>query len=227
MVDMAHVAGLIAAGEYPTPIPYADFVTTTTHKTLRGPRAGLILCRAQYAEAIDKAMMPGIQGGPLMHVIAAKAVCLKEASQPGFKAYQQQIRKNARALAEGLTAGGLRLVTGGTDNHLMLVDLTPLGVTGKECEELLEDIGVTCNKNQIPFDPRPPLVTSGVRLGVPAVTSRGMCEDDMHAIAEIITTAIKERNHRGELTKLHARVDELCTRFPLYENAPLFGAPVK
>ncbi|MDQ3815215.1 MAG: serine hydroxymethyltransferase, partial [Armatimonadota bacterium] len=227
MVDMAHVAGLVAAGEYPSPMPHADFVTTTTHKTLRGPRAGLILCKAQYAQAIDKAMMPGIQGGPLMHVIAAKAVCLKEALQPGFKIYQQQIRKNAQALAGGLIVGGLRLVTGGTDNHLVLVDLTPAGITGKECEELLERIGVTCNKNQIPFDPRPPLVTSGVRLGVPALTSRGMKEDEMRAIAEIITTTVKERENAGTLAQQHQRVEELCSRFPLYESAPLYGAPVK
>ena len=224
MVDMAHVAGLVAAGEYPSPVPHAHFVTTTTHKTLRGPRAGLILCTAEHATAVDKAIMPGIQGGPLMHIIAAKAVCLKEALQPGFKTYQQQIRKNAHALAEGLTAGGLRLVTGGTDNHLMLVDLTPAGVTGKECEELLESIGVTCNKNQIPFDPRPPLVTSGVRLGTPALTSRSMCEPEMAAVAEIITQAIQSRADEAKLTELRTRVRDLCARFPLYEDAPLFGA---
>ncbi|HVF09902.1 MAG TPA: serine hydroxymethyltransferase [Abditibacteriaceae bacterium] len=224
MVDMAHVAGLVAAGEYPSPVPHAHFVTTTTHKTLRGPRAGLILCTAEYATAVDKAIMPGIQGGPLMHIIAAKAVCLQEALQPGFKTYQQQIRKNAHALAEGLTAGGLRLVTGGTDNHLMLVDLTPAGVTGKECEELLESIGVTCNKNQIPFDPRPPLVTSGVRLGTPALTSRAMCEPEMTAIAAIITEAITNRADETKLSGLRGRVHELCARFPLYESTPLFGA---
>jgi glycine hydroxymethyltransferase len=173
---------------------------------------------------VDKAIMPGIQGGPLMHIIAAKAVCLKEALQPGFKTYQQQIRKNAHALAEGLTAGGLRLVTGGTDNHLMLVDLTPAGVTGKECEELLESIGVTCNKNQIPFDPRPPLVTSGIRLGTPALTSRGMKEPEMQAIAEIITSAVSSRADEAKLEELRGRVRELCTRFPLYEDAPLYGA---
>jgi len=226
MVDMAHVAGLVAAGEYPSPVPHAHFVTTTTHKTLRGPRAGLILCTAEHATAVDKAIMPGIQGGPLMHVIAAKAVCLKEALQPGFKTYQQQIRKNAHALAEGLVAGGLRLVTGGTDNHLVLVDLTPAGITGKECEELLESIGVTCNKNQIPFDPRPPLVTSGVRLGVPALTSRGMLEAEMRAIAEIITTVVHERDNETTLSRQKERVKELCARFPLYEGAPLYGAPM-
>ncbi|MBV9864704.1 MAG: serine hydroxymethyltransferase [Abitibacteriaceae bacterium] len=227
MVDMAHVAGLVAAGEYPSPVPHADFVTTTTHKTLRGPRAGLILCRSQYASAVDKAILPGIQGGPLMHVIAAKAVCLKEALQPGFKTYQQQIRKNARALAEGLIAGGVRLVSGGTDNHLMLVDLTPANITGKDCENLLEHIGVTCNKNQIPFDPAPPAVSSGIRLGTPAVTSRSMKEPEMQAIAEIITGAIGNRDNTAKLDELHRRVDDLCARFPLYESTPLFGAPVK
>lgn len=224
MVDMAHVAGLVAAGEYPSPVPHADFVTTTTHKTLRGPRAGLILCREQFGAAVDKAILPGIQGGPLMHVIAAKAVCLKEALQPGFKTYQQQIRKNASALADALTAGGLRLVTGGTDNHLMLVDLTPADITGKDCETLLEHIGVTCNKNQIPFDPRSPAVSSGIRLGTPAVTSRGMKEPEMQAIGEIITGAIQHRNDQATLDRLHQRVDDLCSRFPLYETAPLFGA---
>jgi glycine hydroxymethyltransferase len=224
MVDMAHVAGLVAAGEYPNPVPHADFVTTTTHKTLRGPRAGLILCKAQYAQAIDKAIMPGLQGGPLMHVIAAKAVCFGEALQPGFKIYQQQIRKNAHAMAEGLVEGGLRLVTGGTDNHLMLVDLTPAEVTGKEGEELLESVGITCNKNQIPFDPRPPLVTSGVRLGTPAVTSRGMKEDEMRQIADIIVQAVKARGDEMALLKLSKRVDEICARFPLYEGAPLYGS---
>jgi len=227
MVDMAHVAGLVAAGEYPSPVPVADFVTTTTHKTLRGPRAGLILCKEKYASAIDKAIMPGIQGGPLMHVIAAKAVCFGEALLPGFKTYQQQIRRNAHAMAEGLVEGGLRLVTGGTDNHLMLVDLTPAEVTGKEGEELLESVGITCNKNQIPFDPRPPLVTSGVRLGVPAVTSRGMKESEMREIASIITDTFKQRSDEMALLKLSKRVDELCARFPLYEGAPLFGAEEK
>jgi glycine hydroxymethyltransferase len=217
MVDMAHVAGLIAAGEYPSPVPYADFVTTTTHKTLRGPRAGLILCKKEWAEKVDKAIMPGIQGGPLMHVIAAKAVCFKEALQPEFKAYQQQIRKNASALAEGLIEGGLRLVTGGTDNHLMLVDLTPADITGKEAEELLESVGVTCNKNQIPFDPRPPLVTSGVRLGTPAMTTRGFKENEMREVASIITAAIKARADESTLQSLRARVAKLCADFPLYQ----------
>jgi glycine hydroxymethyltransferase len=225
MVDMAHVAGLVAAGEYPNPVPHAHFVTTTTHKTLRGPRAGLILCKAEFAAAIDKAIMPGIQGGPLMHAIAGKAVCFGEALQPGFKEYQRQIRKNADALAAGLIEGGLRLVTGGTDNHLVLVDLTPAGVTGKEGEHLLESIGVTCNKNQIPFDPKPPLVTSGVRLGVPAITSRGLKEAELTEVANIITETFKQKDNEAELDKLRARVASLCERFPLYEGAPLFGAP--
>ena len=227
MVDMAHVAGLVAAGEYPSPLPHADVVTTTTHKTLRGPRAGLILCREELATKIDKAIMPGIQGGPLMHVIAAKAVCFHEALQPGFKTYQQQVRKNASALADSLMQNGLRLVTDGTENHLMLADVTPAGITGKEAEELLESVGVTCNKNQIPFDPRPPLVTSGIRLGTPAVTSRGMKEDEMKSIGEIITTAIKDREDAAQLSQLRERVRELCEAFPLYEGAPLYGATGK
>jgi glycine hydroxymethyltransferase len=224
MVDMAHVAGLVAAGEYPSPVPHAQFVTTTTHKTLRGPRAGLILCKAEFAEAIDKAIMPGIQGGPLMHVIAAKAVCFKEAMRPEFKLYQQQVRKNASAMAEGLVEGGLRLVTGGTENHLMLVDLTPAEVTGKEAEKLLEDVHITCNKNQIPFDPRPPLVTSGIRLGTPAVTSRGMQEAEMREIADIIVSAVRQRDDEAAKSTLRDRVAALCSRFPLYEGAPLTGS---
>ena len=217
MVDMAHVAGLVAAGEYPNPVPHADVVTTTTHKTLRGPRAGLILCKSEHALAIDKAIMPGIQGGPLMHVIAAKAVCLKEAMEPGFKDYQHQIRLNASALADGLIAGGLRLVTGGTDNHLVLVDLTPADITGKDAEALLEHVGITCNKNQIPFDPRPPLVTSGVRLGVPALTTRGLKEPEMGAIADIICEAVKKRGDEEELQLLQTQVAQICERFPLYQ----------
>ena len=228
LVDMAHVAGLVAAGEYPSPVPHAHFVTTTVHKTLRGPRAGLILCKAEFAEAIDKAIMPGVQGGPLMHVIAAKAICFKEALSPGFKEYQRQIRKNANALAEGLIAGGLRLVSGGTDNHLVLVDLTPADITGKDGEHLLESIGVTCNKNQIPFDPRSPFVTSGVRLGVPALTSRGFKEDDLREVASIITTAFKVRDDEAQLQKLRERVADLCAKFPLYEaGSSLYGSPVK
>jgi glycine hydroxymethyltransferase len=191
-------------------------VTTTTHKTLRGPRAGLILCKSEHATAIDKAIMPGIQGGPLMHVIAAKAVCLKEAFKPEFKEYQRQIRLNASALADGLIAGGLRLVTGGTDNHLVLVDLTPADITGKDAEALLEHVGITCNKNQIPFDPRPPLVTSGVRLGVPALTTRGLKEEEMGMIADIICQTVKKRDDQEELEILQSQVAQICERFPLY-----------
>lgn len=216
LVDMAHVAGLVAAGEYPSPVPYADFVTTTTHKTLRGPRAGLILCKQEWAEKIDKAIMPGIQGGPLMHIIAAKAICFGEALKPEFKTYQQQIRKNANALAEGLIAGGLRLVTGGTENHLVLVDLTPADITGKDAEHLLESVGVTCNKNQIPFDPRSPFVTSGVRLGTPAMTTRGFKEEEMREVAAIITQTLKSREDEAALGALRERVAKLCAAFPLY-----------
>jgi glycine hydroxymethyltransferase len=217
MVDMAHVAGLVAAGEYPSPVPHAHFVTTTTHKTLRGPRAGLILCQQEYAEKIDKAIMPGIQGGPLMHIIAAKAICFHEALQPEFKTYQKQIKKNASTLAAGLVEGGLRLVTGGTDNHLMLVDLNPADITGKDAEHLLETVGVTCNKNQIPFDPRPPLVTSGIRLGTPAVTTRGFKEEEMSEVANIITSAIHSRDNESTLASLRERVAKLCAAFPLYQ----------
>ncbi len=228
LVDMAHVSGLVAAGEYPSPVPHADFVTTTVHKTLRGPRAGLILCKAQYAEAIDKAIMPGIQGGPLMHVVAARAICFKEALTEGFREYQRQIRRNADALAAGLIEGGLRLVTGGTENHLVLVDLTSADITGKAGEHLLESIGVTCNKNQIPFDPRSPFVTSGVRLGTPALTSRGMKEAEFTEIASIITTTFKVRDDEAELQKLRERVATLCANFPLYEaGSTLYGSPVK
>ncbi len=228
LVDMAHVAGLVAAGEYPSPVPHADFVTTTTHKTLRGPRSGLILCRAQFAEAIDKAIMPGGQGGPLMHAVAGKAVCFAEAMTDGFKEYQRQIRRNANVLAAGLIEGGLRLVTGGTDNHLVLVDLTPADITGKDGEHLLESIGVTCNKNQIPFDPRSPFVTSGVRLGVPALTSRGMKEAEMKQVAQVITDTFKYRDDAAKLDSLREIVAELCNNFPLYESSStLYGSPVK
>ena len=216
MVDMAHVAGLVAAGEYPSPIPHADFVTTTTHKTLRGPRAGLILCKQEWAERIDKAIMPGIQGGPLMHVIAAKAVCFREALRPEFKQYQKQIRLNAHALAEGLVAGGLRLVTGGTDNHLMLVDMTPAEITGKDAENLLGEVHITCNKNQIPFDSRSPFVTSGIRLGTPALTTRGMGEAEMSEVADIIVSTIHGRGDEGVKEQSRARVKALCAAFPLY-----------
>lgn len=216
MVDMAHIAGLVAAGIHPSPVPYADFVTTTTHKTLRGPRGGMILCKQKYAAAIDKAVFPGIQGGPLMHVIAAKAVAFKEALSPEFKTYQSQIVANAKALAEALTGCGFNLVSGGTDNHLMLVDLRNKNITGKEAEHILDSIGVTVNKNTIPFDPASPFVTSGIRIGTPAATSRGMDEQAMRKIAEIIDTAISQRDNPAGLDKARDMVRELCGKFPLY-----------
>jgi len=216
MVDMAHIAGLVAAGLHPNPVPYADFVTTTTHKTLRGPRGGMILCPSEWAARIDKAVFPGTQGGPLMHVIAAKAVCLKEAMSEEFATYQQNIVKNARALASGLIAHGFRLVSGGTDNHLMLVDVKAKGMTGKVAEELLEAVNITANKNTIPFDTEKPTVTSGIRLGTPAVTSRGLQEQDMYEVAQAINLAL---NHpEDDQKKLEAReiVARLCQKYPLY-----------
>lgn len=214
MVDMAHIAGLVAAGLHPNPIPYAHFVTTTTHKTLRGPRGGLILCDEEHAKMIDKAIFPGIQGGPLMHVIAAKAVCFKEALEPEFKGYQEQIIKNAQALANGLMAKGLRIVSGGTDNHVMSLDVRSMNVTGKEAEHLLDEVGITCNKNTIPFDPASPNVTSAVRLGTPAVTTRGMKEMDMEEIADIIYCALKD--FEGNKDKCAQRVKNLLDKYPLY-----------
>jgi len=216
MVDMAHIAGLVAAGFHPSPVGFADVVTTTTHKTLRGPRGGLILCGAQYAQAIDKAIFPGIQGGPLMHVIAAKAAAFKEALQPAFKAYQGQIVKNAQTLARALTAKGFRLVSGGTDNHLMLLDLRNKGITGKEAEHLLDEAGVTVNKNTIPFDPQSPFVTSGVRIGTPAVTTRGMKEPEMQKIAEIIDCVITHRERADKQEEAIRLVRELSAAFPLF-----------
>lgn len=216
MVDMAHIAGLVAAGLHPNPVPYSEVVTTTTHKTLRGPRGGMILCRGEYAAAIDRAVFPGTQGGPLMHVIAAKAVCLKEAMTEEFRRYQEQIVRNAQALAEGLKKRGFRLVSGGTDNHLMLVDLRPQNLTGKVAEKLLDEVRITVNKNTIPFDPQGPMVTSGIRLGTPALTSRGMKEAEMEVVAEAISLVL----HAPEDTTVHERVrgmvKELCERFPLY-----------
>ncbi|MBR2571460.1 MAG: serine hydroxymethyltransferase [Clostridia bacterium] len=214
MVDMAHIAGLVAAGEHQNPVPYADVVTTTTHKTLRGPRGGMILCREGLAKAIDKGIFPGTQGGPLMHVIAAKAVCLGEAMTEEFKAYQHQIILNARALAQSLLSKGLKLVSGGTDNHLMLVDLTGTGVTGKDLERMLDRANITANKNTIPFDTLSPYVTSGIRLGTPAVTTRGMKEAEMQAIGEWIARMVQEGESAVEPVK--AQVLELCRRFPLY-----------
>ncbi len=216
MVDMAHIAGLVAAGYHPSPVPHADIVTTTTHKTLRGPRGGMILCRAQYAKAIDKAIFPGIQGGPLMHVIAAKAVSFKEALSEEFRRYQGQIVKNAQALAERLKQNGFTLVSGGTDNHLMLVDLQAQKITGKQAEHLLDEVGVTVNKNAIPNDPASPMVTSGIRVGVPAVTSRGMTEQDMVVIGDIISMTLTRPEDEETQAKARSMVAELCRKYPLY-----------
>lgn len=214
MVDMAHVAGLVATGLHSNPVPYADFVTTTTHKTLRGPRGGMILCKKEHAAIIDKAIFPGIQGGPLMHVIAAKAVSFLEALQPEFKEYQKQVLKNADALAKALQNKGFKIVSGGTDNHLLLVDLRTMDITGKDAERLLDEIGVTCNKNTIPFEETSPFITSGIRLGTPAVTTRGMVEEDMEAIAEIIYITLKDfEANKEEAAK---KVDELLGKYPLY-----------
>ena len=218
MVDMAHFAGLVAAGLHPNPVEYADIVTTTTHKTLRGPRGGMILCKEEYAKAIDKAVFPGIQGGPLMHVIAAKAVALGEALQPEFKVYAEQVIKNAKVLAAELIAKGLTIVSGGTDTHVMLVDVRNTGLTGKEVEHLLDEIGITANKNTIPFDPASPFVTSGVRLGTPALTTRGLKEDDMKKIADIIATVLQNPEDTAKHQDAAKRVAALCEKYPLYPN---------
>ncbi len=215
-VDMAHIAGLVAAGLHTSPVPYADFVTTTTHKTLRGPRGGLILCREEWGAKIDKAIFPGIQGGPLMHVIAAKAVCLQEALLPEFNEYQRHIIENARILAESLVAKGLRLVSGGTDNHLMLVDVRPKKLNGKEAEAILESINITVNKNGIPFDPEKPTITSGIRIGTPAVTSRGLRGEDMKDMAEAIALALDFPEEADKLNQARAIVKALCEKYPLY-----------
>jgi glycine hydroxymethyltransferase len=215
MMDMAHVAGLVAVGLHPDPVPHCDIVTTTTHKTLRGPRAGLILCKERHARAVDRAVFPGTQGGPLMHVIAAKAVAFQEALQPEFKAYQQAILDNARTMATGLSEGGLRLVSGGTDNHLMLVDLRQANVTGQEAEDALHLAGITVNKNMIPFDPQPPKVTSGVRLGTPAVTTRGFRQAEMKTVAESILAVIFNAKDEAKLQEVRQTTAELCARFPV------------
>lgn len=214
MVDMAHIAGLIAAGIHPSPVPYADFVTSTTHKTLRGPRGGLILCREKYAKALDKNIFPGIQGGPLMHIIAAKAVCFKEALQPEYKTYMENVVANCKALGEELVKHGFNIVSGGTDNHLILVDLTAKDITGKDAEILLDSIGITVNKNTIPNETRSPFVTSGIRIGTPAITTRGFKVEDMKEIADIINEAISNRDE--DLEPLKARVIALCDKYPLY-----------
>jgi glycine hydroxymethyltransferase len=219
VTDMAHIAGLVAARVHPSPVPHSDFVTTTTHKTLRGPRGGMVLCRAQYAKDLDRSLFPGVQGGPLMHVIAAKAVCFKEALDPGFATYQQQIVTNARRLAAGLADAGFRLVSGGTDNHLMLVDVFSKGLTGKVAEAALGKAGITVNKNAIPFDKHPPMVASGIRVGTPAVTSRGMGEPEMDAIAEYIARALASPGDDAVLNMVRSEVESLCRRFPLYPEA--------
>ncbi|MDR3349152.1 MAG: serine hydroxymethyltransferase [Acidaminococcales bacterium] len=216
MVDMAHVAGIIAAGLHPSPVPCADFVTTTTHKTLRGPRGGMILCKEKYAKTIDKTIFPGIQGGPLMHVIAAKAVSFAEAATPEFKRYQQNVIKNAAVLAAELTKAGFRVVSGGTDNHMMLLDLRPQGITGKDAEKLLDAVGITVNKNAIPFDPASPFVTSGIRLGTAAATTRGFDEGAMGEVAAIIALALKNAGDRAAAAQSSLRVAKLCGSYPLY-----------
>ena len=216
MVDMAHIAGLVAAGVHPNPVPYCDFVTTTTHKTLRGPRGGMILCKEKYAKAIDKAIFPGTQGGPLMHIIAAKAVCLGEALKPEFKEYGKQIVKNCKALADGLVKRGCKLVSGGTDNHVLLMDLRDTGVTGKELEARLDDCYITVNKNTIPNEPLSPFVTSGVRIGTAAVTTRGLKEEDCDKIAEYITLVLND--YEGNKDKVRAGVEEICKKYSLYED---------
>jgi glycine hydroxymethyltransferase len=216
MVDIAHIAGLVAAGEHPSPVPFADFVTTTTHKTLRGPRGGMILCREKFGKAVDKVIFPGIQGGPLVHVIAAKAVAFKEALQPEFRDYQRQVRLNARALARRLTEDGLRIVSGDTENHLMLVDLTPKNITGRDAEAALDAAGITVNKNSIPYDQKPPVTTSGIRLGTPLVTTRGMREREMKMIGDLICEALANGGNAGKLTAIREKTKALCSRYPMF-----------
>ena len=219
MVDMAHIAGLVAAGLHPSPVPYADVVTTTTHKTLRGPRGGLILCRdAEFGKQFNKAIFPGIQGGPLMHVVAAKAAAFKEALSDEFKVYQQQVLDNAKALADELVKKGFRIVSGGTDNHLMLVDLRSKNITGKEAQFLLDEIGITANRNTIPFEPLSPFVTSGIRLGTPALTTRGLKEEDIREVADIIADVIENREDSAVIETTKAKVQAICKKFPLYEE---------
>ena len=219
LADIAHIAGLVAVGEHPSPFPFADFVTSTTHKTMRGPRGGIIMCKDLYAKAIDKMVFPGIQGGPLVHIIAAKAVAFKEALSEEFKAYQRQVVKNAKRLASNLINLGFKIISGGTDNHLMLVDLTNMNITGKEAEEALDKAGITANKNAIPFDEKPPSVSSGLRFGTPSVTTRGMEEKEMDEIAEIILATIKNVKNSSAILRINERVKDLCRRFPVYSNS--------
>jgi glycine hydroxymethyltransferase len=218
MVDMAHIAGLVAAGVHPSPVPHADFVTSTTHKTLRGPRGGMVLCRAQYAKDLDRAVFPGVQGGPLMHIIAAKAVCFREAAEPAFAEYQRQVVTNAQRLAAGLAAEGFRLVSGGTDNHLVLVDVFSKGLTGKVAEKALGEAGITVNKNAIPFDTNPPMVASGIRLGTPALTTRGMKEAEMDQVAAFIARVLASPEDARVHATVKAEVEALCRTFPLYPD---------
>jgi glycine hydroxymethyltransferase len=218
MVDMAHIAGLVAAGVHPSPVPHADFVTTTTHKTLRGPRGGMVLCRERYAKDLDRSVFPGIQGGPLMHIIAAKAVCFREAVEPSFVEYQRQVVKNAQRLGAALAAEGFRLVSGGTDNHIVLVDVFSKGTTGKVAEKALGDAGITVNKNAIPFDTNPPMVASGIRLGTPALTTRGMKEPEMDRIALFIARVLAAPDDARVHAAVKAEVEVMCRTFPLYPD---------
>jgi len=218
MADIAHIAGLIAAGLHPSPVPHLDFVTTTTHKTLRGPRAGMVMCREQFAKDLDRAVFPTVQGGPLMHIVAAKAVCFKEALEPDFKEYQAQVIANAKVLAEELVKSGFRVVSGGTDNHLMLVDVFVRGVTGSQAEKTLEHAAITVNKNAIPFDTQPPMKASGIRIGTPALTTRGMMEGEMRVIAGLIAETLAEPDSESVQQSVRSRVREMCERFPIYEN---------
>ena len=218
MADIAHIAGLVAAGLHPSPVPHMDFVTTTTHKTLRGPRAGMVMCRGQFQKEVDRAVFPTIQGGPLMHAVAAKAVCFKEALEAGFKQYQGQVIANAKALAEELSGAGFRIVSGGTDNHLMLVDVFVRGLTGSQAEKALERAAITVNKNAIPFDTQPPMKASGIRIGTPALTTRGMKEAEMRQVAGFITEALAEPDNESVQRSIRERVKEMCERFPIYES---------
>ncbi len=219
LADIAHIAGLVAVGEHPSPFPHADFVSSTTHKTMRGPRGGLIMCKEAYAKSIDKIVFPGIQGGPLMHIIAAKAVAFKEALSDEFKAYQQQVVRNAKRLASTLINHGFKIISGGTDNHLMLIDLSSMGITGKDAEEALDKAGITANKNAVPYDDKPPSISSGLRLGTPGVTTRGMREKEMDEIAEIISAILKNVKNPSALVQINKTVKGLCKRFPVYSNS--------
>ena len=219
MTDMAHIAGLVAAGVHPSPVPYSEFVTTTTHKTLRGPRGGMVLCQAKYQKDLDRSVFPGVQGGPLMHIIAAKAVCFKEASEPAFADYQQQIVKNASRLARVLNDAGFRLVSGGTDNHLILVDVFSRGITGKVAEAALGKAGITVNKNAIPFDQNPPMTASGIRIGTPAITTRGLREAEMDIVGELIARALETPDDDTALAMVREEVEALCRKFPLYPDS--------